>query len=436
MSRPPPSARRVALEALRRVIDEGAYSNRVVPSLLARSGLDGRDRRFAADLAYGALRARLPIDRAIELVAGRPVERITPGARHALRLGAYQLLWANVAPHAAVDATVALVNPRERGFVNAVLRRLAEASPDPPDGDDPEAVALRTGLAAWAVRELGRVLAADEVEAAARALAAPAPLTLRANRCRVEPAALEAAIAATGRAVEPGRLDPDCLRLAGGDPSELPGFRDGWFAVQDEASVVAVRLLAPAPGERVLDACAGPGGKAAFAACLVGPEGLVVAADVHPARAGLVRRSAQRLGERVAVLVQDARRPAVRGGFDRVLVDAPCTGIGSARRRPELLWRVEAGSASRLARLQVAIAASAAELLRPGGRLVYAVCTFPRAETDAACDALLRHRPDLVPLATPGPDATTARHRLWPHRHGTDAMFIATFERARPGATR
>jgi 16S rRNA (cytosine967-C5)-methyltransferase len=131
------------------------------------------------------------------------------------------------------------------------------------------------------------------------------------------------------------------------------------------------------------------------------------------------------------VLAQDARRPALAGGFDRVLVDAPCSGLGASRRRPELLWRVRKEALSRLARLQVAIATSAADMLRPGGRLVYAVCTFPRAETDAAADAIVRHRPELVPIQTPGPDGEAFRHRLWPHRHGSDAMFVAAFRKAR-----
>src|SRR5207247_1297180 len=159
--------------------------------------------------------------------------------------------------------------------------------------------------------------------------------------------------------------------------------REGWFAVQDPASAFVVRALDPRPGDRVLDACAGPGGKATHAACLVGGGGLLVAGDASPARAGLVARLAERLGVPARVVAQDARRPAVRGPFDRILVDAPCSGLGAARRRPELLWRPARGDLSRLARLQVAIVAGAAAALAPGGRLVYSVCTFPRAETDA-----------------------------------------------------
>jgi 16S rRNA (cytosine967-C5)-methyltransferase len=198
--------------------------------------------------------------------------------------------------------------------------------------------------------------------------------------------------------------------------------------VQDQASSFVVDALDPQPGDRVLDACAGPGGKAAHIACLVGVEGRVVAGDVAVQRARLVSGTADRLGVRVLVLAQDGRRPAVREGFDRVLVDAPCSGIGSARRRPELLWRADKRDLSALARLQVGIATAAAGLLRPGGRLVYSVCTFPRAETDAVCDALLRRVPALEPVALEGPDGPAERIRLWPHIHGTDAMFLAGFE--------
>ena len=227
-----------------------------------------------------------------------------------------------------------------------------------------------------------------------------------------------------------GGIHRECLLLPGGDPTALPGWKEGDFAVQDQASAFVVETLAPGRGDRVLDVCAAPGGKTAFVACRVGDDGRVLAGDLHPDRAGLIPPALRRLGLSAAVLAQDATRPAVVGPFDRVLVDAPCSGIGSARRRPELLWRGKRDELSRLARLQVAIAAAGGGLLRPGGRLVYSVCTFPRAETDAACDAIVRHRPELRPIETPGPGdaAPAARHRLWPHRDGTDGMFVAAFE--------
>ena len=161
----------------------------------------------------------------------------------------------------------------------------------------------------------------------------------------------------------------------------------------------------------------------------MGTGGLLVAGDASAIRAGLVKRTAARLGVHPSVVAQDARRPALRGPFDAALVDAPCSGLGAARRRPELLWRPAKEGLSSLARLQVAILLGVADLVRPGGRLVYSVCTFPRAETDAVIRAFRAKRPDVVPAAVPGPDGPAPVHRLWPHRHGTDAMFYAGFVR-------
>lgn len=414
---------------IRRVTEEGAYSNLALPRTLARAGLSGREAALATELAYGTLRRKLAIDHALAPLLDRPLETAPKAARPLLRLGAYQILFTRIPAHAAVAETVELAQPRHRGFVNAVLRRLVAEGMHLPEGEDEGAISLRTGLAAWAVRELLRELG-DEASSAAAALAEPASLTLRTNTCRTTVEELERALVGAGAKVERGGVHDGSLLIARGDPASLPGFAEGWFAVQDQASAFVVQALDPKPGERVLDACAGPGGKAAHLACSVGPEGVVVAADASGTRAGLVRSNLERLGVRAHVLAQDARAPAVVGPFDRILVDAPCSGIGSARRRPELLWRADREELSALARLQVAIVGGVADLLRPGGRLVYSVCTFPRAETDAACDAILRHRPDLEPEALDGPEGPSPRIRLWPHRHGCDAMFLAGFRRA------
>jgi 16S rRNA (cytosine967-C5)-methyltransferase len=423
----PVTARGVALQALRRVVEGEGYSNLVVPALLGRSGLEPRDRAFAAELAYGTIRHLRSLDWAIEQRADRPVDRMSPGARDPLRLGAYQLLFAKVAPHAAVGETVGLAGPRERGYVNAVLRKLAQDPPDWPPQDDDDALAVRTGLQPWAVGELRRVLPDPaEVEIAAEAFAERGFLSLRTNRCATTPEALDAALRAAGHTPTRSAVHPDCLLLDGGDPTTFPHWDEGWFAVQDQASAFVVAALDVHPGHRVLDACAGPGGKTAHMTCLAG-DGLVVAADLHPQRADLVRSGAARLGLHPRVVAADATVPALRGVFDRVLVDAPCSGIGAARRRPELLWRPRKDELSRLARLQVAIAVASSDLLAPGGRLVYSVCTFPRAETDAACDAIVRHRPDLEPAPVQGPDGAAPRVRLWPHRNGSDGMFVAAF---------
>ncbi|MGH2635107.1 MAG: 16S rRNA (cytosine(967)-C(5))-methyltransferase RsmB [Actinomycetota bacterium] len=424
-----PTARSVALDVIRRVTDEGAYSNVTLARTLSRAALPGRDAALATELAYGTLRRMIALDHALSPLLDRPLDTAPKPARALLRLGAYQLLFTRIPPHAAVSETVALAERRQRGFVNAVLRRLSVAPAAPPAGDRDEDVAVRTGLDSWAVHELRRQLG-DEAETAAAGLATPAGTALRTNTCRTSVGQLERELREAGLTVERGRLHEGSLTAAGGSPSSLPGFAAGRFAVQDQASSFVVDVLDPRPGERVLDACAGPGGKAGHIGCLVGPDGLLVAADPRPTRAGLVRANLERLGVRGHVVVQDSRAAAVRGPFDRIMVDAPCSGIGSARRRPELLWRYRKDELSALARLQVAIVAGVTDLLRPGGRLVYSVCTFPRAETDAACDAIVRHRPDLEPIELPGPDGPAPRIRLWPHRHGCDAMFVAGFRRA------
>jgi len=426
----PQSARSVALEVVGRVIDDGAYSNRLLPALLGRSGLEPRDRAFATELAFGTLRRRLVLDAAIERVANRPLDKVTPPeARNALRLGAYQLT-AGVAPHAAVSATVDLVPGRARGFVNAVLRRLAAAPIAPASGAGADAIAARTGMRSWAVEELER-LVGDDAESAAAALASRALLSVRVVGGAGAVPGVRAELQAVGVTATPGDVDGGCLILdGGGDPRALPGFADGRWTVQDQASAFVVAALDPRPGDRVYDACAAPGGKAFFAAERVGTGGAVLAADVSPRRVRLIADAGARLGSAPWLLAHDATRPAVAGSFDRVLVDAPCSGLGSARRRPELLWRVPKERVSGLAARQLAIVTAAEGALSPGGRLVYAVCTFTRGETDAVCDALLRARPELRPVLTDGPEGPAERHRLWPHRHGCDGMFVATFERA------
>ena len=392
------TARSVALEAIRRIVDEGAYSTIVVPGALRRSRLDERDRAFATELAFGTVRRLVPIDWALDRVASRPVHRMSPGVRTVLRLGAYQVLFTDIAAHAAVGETVGMATPRERGFANAILRRLAADPPAWPDEADEAAESIRTGLSRWAVAELGRLVARDEVEAVATSFATPAPLCLRTNTAVVDPDRLRQALLDAGHEPRPASLDPTCFLLEGGNPARLPGFDDGWFAVQDQASAFVVRALEARPGDRVLDACAAPGGKTAYLASIVGADGLVVGADVHPGRVASIRRVADRLSLEPVILAQDATAPALRGVFDRILVDAPCSGLGSARRRPELLWRNDKHELSRLARTQVEIVSGVTDLLSVGGRMVYSVCTFPRAETDAAADAIVRHRPDLVPV--------------------------------------
>jgi 16S rRNA (cytosine967-C5)-methyltransferase len=423
--------RGLALRVIRRVTEQGAYSNLALAGELGRAHLAPADRRLAADLAYGTIRRLLVLDRSVAAAAGRPVGAIDPESLALLRLGAYQLLCTRIPAHAAVGETVELAGRRPRGFVNAVLRAISANPPPAAKGGDDAAVSARTGLAPWAVAELRVLLPGEEVEDAAGALASAAPLCVRTNTCAVSTERLEQALRVAGHSPRRGLHHPDTLWISAATPAALPGYREGWFVVQDEASAIVASALPAAPGERVLDACAAPGGKAIALACGVGPGGMVVAADALPKRLSLVRKAAGRVGLPLLLVAQDARRTALRGPFDAVLVDAPCSGMGAARRRPELLWRPARADLARLARLQVAILLGVADLLVPGGRLVYSVCTFPRAETDAVVRAFLGKRSDFEPMAVDGPGGEGPTHRLWPHRHGTDAMFYAGFQRRR-----
>ncbi|MFL5767979.1 MAG: 16S rRNA (cytosine(967)-C(5))-methyltransferase RsmB [Actinomycetota bacterium] len=427
-----PNPRTVALEVIRAVSERGAYSTIATNAALRRSELPRRDRDLATELAYGTIRRLIPLDSALRPHVPSGLEGTRPLTLACLRLGAYQLLFTRIPAHAAVSETVALARGKERGFVNAVLRRLSAGDVEWPNDGGDESVSIRTGLSAWAVGELRRLT--DDVERAAGAFATPAQLAIRVNVCRTSVDDVRARLRDAGIGSEPHPIVPGTLLLEKARPvGELPGFDRGWFTVQDAASVFVANALEARLGDRVLDACAAPGGKTTALACAMGTEGSVVAADIRERRLRLASAAAERLGVGASFVVQDATRPALRGPFDRVLVDAPCSGIGAARRRPELLWRPRREDLSRLARLQVAIVRGAAELLGPGGRLVFSVCTFPRAETDAAADAILRHCPFLEPADIQGPDGPAPRVRLWPHEHGTDGMFVAAFRSTASG---
>lgn len=430
-------ARRAALAAIRAVEEDGAWSNLAVGDAVADLA-DPRDRAFASHLAYDTLRWRDTLDHALQGVSARPLARIEPALLRILRLGAVQVLRSGVPARAAVDTSVALARetvPRRRadgaaGFVNGVLRALVRRDKplDLPDLDvDPVThLALATGHPAWIVADLlerygpertQRILDADD--------RAPG-LTLRATGPRD---ALLAELHAAGIEAEPGSL-PMAVRAPGADPRRLDAVRAGRAVPQDEASMQVVLDAEVQPGEQVLDLCAGPGGKSVFLAAQAGPDGRVVAVEQHPHRAALVRQVAQRVGVEVEVVVGDAgdatllRRLVGQtpdgAGFDVVLVDAPCSGLGTGRRRPEVRWRRSPDDVVALAEVQQRLLEAAAGTLRPGGRLVYAVCTWTGAETHAVADTFGAQHPTL---------RETARRQLLPDTDDTDGMFVARWER-------
>ena len=371
-------ARKLACEALVRIDEGDAYANLVVPAMLGRSGLDPRDRRFVTELVYGTTRMRRALDASLAPHLQRDVE---PEVRAVLRLGAYQLHYAGVPPHAAVSATVSAAPKRAQGFVNAILRRVAEAGPA--TSTDP---AERLSYPDWIVAQLRSDLGDDDAFGALEAMNVP------------------------------GR----------------PHARDDGY-VQDPASGWVAGLVDASLSHVIADVCAAPGGKATALAHVIG-DGLVVACDVRPHRVHLIADNAQRTETMgvVAPVVADASVPPLRAGaFDRVLVDAPCSGLGVLHRRPDARWRVHPDVPSVLAEQSRALLRAAAELVAPGGMLVFSVCTINATETADVAGWAARELSGFIAMPAPGGPWRAHGHGalLLPQTAGTDGMFIARFLR-------
>jgi 16S rRNA (cytosine967-C5)-methyltransferase len=431
------TAREVALDALVKV-DDGAYANVLLPTLLRATGLEARERAQATDLVYGTLRRRRSLDALLEPRLDRDLEDLDPPVRAALRLGTYQLV-EGVPAHAAVGETVgalARVAPRAKGYANAVLRRVSELGPPWPwpEGDGVEAVGIRTSMPDWIVSRLFTDLGPDDARAALEIAGEPAALTVRANRRRTTVDDLVTELEATGARVERGRLLPDALVVrGGGDTGGLAAVTEGRATPQDQGSQAVAAAVQARPGERVLEVGAAPGGKVTALAEAMDDQGLAVAVDIRRGRLALVEQAADRLGLRaVDPVAADGRHlPFAPETFDRVLVDAPCSGLGVLRRRPEARWRIQPAAVTELAALQRELLVAAGALVRPGGRLVYSVCTLTRAETtdidDWARDAL----PGFTAEPPPGePWRPWGRGALLlPQAAGTDGMYLLVLSR-------
>ncbi|HWG99406.1 MAG TPA: RsmB/NOP family class I SAM-dependent RNA methyltransferase, partial [Pilimelia sp.] len=416
-------------------------------------GLGGRDAAFATELTYGALRARGTLDAVLTTVAGRDVARIDPPARDALRLGAYQLLHTRVPPHAAVSSTVDMVRavaPGAAGFANAVLRGVAERDLDswvervaPAYADDPVGhLAVAHSHPQWIVRAFADGLGGDlgEVQRLLIEDNERPPVHLCARPGRAD--AVELADEVGGA---PGAFSPFAVYLPGGAPGELSAVVRGRAHVQDEGSQLVTLALADVeldgPDARWLDLCAGPGGKASLLGALAALRGAhVTAVEVVEQRARLVEQTVR--GLPVEVRHADGRQVGggadlAEGWYDRVLVDAPCTGLGALRRRPEARWRRLPADLPPLTRLQRELLGAALRAVRPGGVVAYVTCsphpvetavTVTEAARRAPCEVDLVDARPLLPAGMPGL-GTGPTVQLWPHRHGTDAMFLAMLRR-------
>jgi 16S rRNA (cytosine967-C5)-methyltransferase len=365
--------RALALQLLQRIENDGAYANLVVPAALATSGLESRDRAFVTELVYGTTRMRRACDAVVDrFVLSEP----DAATRSVLRLGAYQLVFAGVPPHAAVGETVAIAPKRTRGFVNAVLRKVSRLQMVWPDE------ATQLSYPDWIVERLRVELGDADARAALMTMNEPPPVSVR---------------------------------------------DDGY--TQDRSSQWVAAAVGALPGEQVLDLCAAPGGKATAMAARSGHDGaFVIAADVSRARTGLIRDNLTRVGaDGAAVCADGTMPPFVASSFDRVLLDAPCSGLGALRRRPDSRWRITAADITELAALQRMLLTSAATLVRPGGTLVYSVCTLTAEES-------IDHS---VPLGFSVVDARPEGMwrpyghgwRVLPHDDDTDGMVLVRYRR-------
>lgn len=425
-------ARLAALDVLKAVRVDDAYANLALPHALAEHGLTGRDAAFATELVSGTIRRQGTYDAIIDACLTKP--RLEAKVRDVLRLGVHQLLSMRVPDHAAISSSVELARARVGvgpvGLVNAVLRKVAahdldgwirRVAPDP--GTDPFGYAsIAHSHPRWVVEELADALAsAVELEDLLAADNAPPRVMLVARPGLSTVAEL---VAAGGTA---STLSPYAVELSGGDPAAIPAVAEGRAGVQDEGSQLVALALAEADvdgrDERWLDLCAGPGGKSALLAAVAAQRGAtLVANERQHHRSRLVARSLRAArGGLLGVVTGDGTRPPWRDGtFDRVLVDAPCSGLGALRRRPESRWRRTQKDLEALVPLQRALLDRALDAVRPGGVVVYATCSPVLAETSEVVDAVVGSRDDTRVGTT---------RQLWPHRDGTDAMFIATLHR-------
>lgn len=446
--------RRVAFDVLRAVSESDAYANLLLPTAIADARLSPEDAALATELAYGTLRRIGTYDAVIAAAADRTADSVDPAVLDALRLGVHQLLATRVAPHAAVNESVNLVagvsGRGAAGFANAVLRRVSRHTAEEwqeriehEARSDDERLALRTAHPVWIIRALRRALASegrvDELDALLDADNASPEVTLVALPGLAEP----------GRPRRP--YAPTAFGSPGGDPRRIVTASGGTVRVQDEGSqLVALALAAAAPvrrGERWLDLCAGPGGKTALLAAVAREQGATLEAnELVPTRARLVRNALRAVPAEVTVHEQDGRELAAShpGAFDRILVDAPCTGLGALRRRPEARWRKTPADVAELVPLQVGLLSAALDAVAPGGIVAYVTCSPHLAETTGVVQEVLRGRQDVRELdaraviaqvaSSPIDLADDARTpagsaQLWPHRHGTDAMFLALLQR-------
>lgn len=441
------SARDTALGVLVACRTHGAWADAALKAQLARDRLSPQDAALCSRMVYGVTQNRLLLDFYLAAYCSQKPDHLQPPLLDILRLGAYQILFLDKVPdRAAVSEAVELAKRSGRGqaagLVNAVLRKLSQnknALPPIPDRDEAKFLSIRYSHPKWLVKRLLELLGREEAEAFLSADNTAAPLTVQVNPLKTTPEALTAELEALGVRVTPHAWVPGCLELSGtGDLTALEPFRAGHFLVQDGAAALAARAAAVTPGQRVLDVCAAPGGKSFGAAFAMEDRGEILACDLHENKLKRIREGAQRLGLTcIRTAAADGRefRPEWEAAFDTVLVDAPCSGLGIIRKKPDIRYK-KADDLFTLPVVQQAILDNACRYVKPGGVLVYSTCTILPEENQQITDAFLAQHPDFSreDLSLPAQAGQTdGQVTLWPHRHDTDGFYICRMRQQASG---
>ncbi|MDA8442751.1 MAG: 16S rRNA (cytosine(967)-C(5))-methyltransferase RsmB [Peptococcaceae bacterium] len=446
-------ARNAALSVLEQVSEEGAYANLALQKAL-NTGMSQADRALTTELVYGTIKQRLLLDWHLQSFLTKPMESMPLPVQHILRMGAYQLLFLDRVPdRAAINEAVNQVKGRGiaglGGVVNAVLRNLARDKHNLrlPDQDVQPDLYLSVAYShpLWMVQRWLKRWGFDATARLCECNNTPAPLTLRTNTLRIERDALLQLLAAQDLAVEPGIRAPESIHVHRFTSMEaLQPLQQGLCTVQDESSMLAAHVLGPQPGEEVIDACAAPGGKTTHMAQLMQNKGQITAFEIHPHKLDLIRHACRRMGvECVQVRQGDSTQLSelVAHQVDRVLVDAPCSGLGVLRRKPDARWNKDAESIKELQALQLQIMGQAAQVVKPGGVLVYSTCTIEPEENFEVVKTFLKNHPEFVPAdlnqhlpwalesATDVHMATKGYIQFLPHVHNMDGFFIARLEK-------
>ena len=415
-----------------------AWSDGALKAACRRDGLDRREAAFAARLTYGVLQNAALLDFYLGAYCAQPVEKLEPFVRDVLRLGACQILLMDRVPDsAAVSQAVEMAKSHRRqraaGLVNAVLRKLSankEHLPAIPAEDAGAYLSVRYSHPRWLAERLLALLGREEAEAFLAADNEAAPLVIQHNPLTCTLPELEGSLRESGVQWTPHPWLPGCGTISGGgDLEKLPAFEKGWFRVQDAAARLSVLAAGLCRGDRVLDVCAAPGGKSFAAAADMAGEGEIISCDIHPHKLALIEKGAQRLGIRcLTARLADGRenRPEWNGGFDAVLCDVPCSGLGVIRKKPEIRYK-DPEALKGLPAVQGAILANACRYVKPGGILLYSTCTILPEENEEVTAAFLAGRPDFVPEDFTLPGGLSSREgalTLWPQRHGTDGFYL------------